>query len=126
MNTGELIRRYIELRDHVEKRTKDLETELDPYKRGMQAIEGAVSQQIIDLGGESIKTEHGTAYRTTVMTAKVADREAFMNFVFEDQRDEFLTAAVSKEAVKEWLEKYQAKPPGIDVTYIHKTNFRRS
>lgn len=126
MNTGELIKRYIEMRDYIEKRTAAFDAELAPYKKGMQAIEGAVHQQILDLGGESIKTENGTAYLSETLSVKVASREEFMRFVFEDQREEFLTAAVSKEAVKEWIDKYEAPPPGINITKIIKTNFRRS
>ena len=126
MNTGEMIKRYIELRAYVAKRQEQFDEEIKPYKTGMVAIENAVSAQIIELGGESIKTEHGTAYRSTIMATKVASREEFMRFVFEEQREEFLTAAVAKEAVKDWVDKYQSLPPGIDVTYVHKTNFRKS
>jgi hypothetical protein len=126
MNTGDMIKRYIELRDYKEARTKAFEEEMKPYTAAMATIEGAVSQQITDLGGESIKTEHGTAYHSEIMSVKVASREEFMRFVMEDQREEFLTSAVSKEAVRDWIEKYQALPPGVDVTKILKTNFRRS
>lgn len=128
MNTGEMIQQYIKLRDYVEAQTKAFEETMKPYKDGMASIEAAVSQQIIELGGESIKTEFGTAYRTTVMAVKMADRQAFMEFVTQDwgEREVFLTSAVTKEAVKDWLEQNNSKPPGLDVNWIHKTNFRRA
>ena len=128
MNTGEMIQQFIKLRDYVELKTKEFEETMKPYKAGMAAIENAVSQQIIDLGGESIKTEFGTAYRTTVMAVKMADRQAFMEFVTQDwgEREAFLTSAVTKDVVKDWIEQNNSKPPGLDIAYIHKTNFRRS
>ena len=128
MNTGELIQQFIKLRDCVEAKTRAFEESIKPYKDGMTAIENAVSQQIIELGGESIKTEFGTAYRTTLMAVKMADRETFMRFVGDDfeHRSAFLTAAVAKEQVKEYMEENKALPPGLDVAYIHRTNFRRS
>lgn len=128
INTGEMIQQYIKLRDHVELKTKELEATLKPYREGMAAIENAVSQQIIDLGGESIKTEYGTAYRSTVMAVKMADRQAFMEFVTQDwgEREAFLTSAVTKDVVKDWIEQNNSKPPGLDITYVHKTNFRRA
>lgn len=128
MNTGEMIQQYIKLRDHVEAQTKAFEASLKPYRDGMAAIESAVSQQIIDLGGESIKTEFGTAYRTTVMAVKVVDRETFFQFIADDwgERSAFLTSAISKEAYKDYIEQNNSKPPGTDVAFIHKTNFRRS
>lgn len=128
INTGEMIQQYIKLRDHVELKTKEFEATLKPYREGMAAIENAVSQQIIDLGGESIKTEYGTAYRSTVMAVKMADRQAFMEFVTQDwgEREAFLTSAVTKDVVKDWIEQNNSKPPGLDITYVHKTNFRRA
>lgn len=128
MNTGELIKRFIELRDFKEARTKQFEADLKPYTDAMAAIENAVSAQIIEMGGESIKTEYGTAYRTTVMAVKMVDRETFMRFVGDDfaERQKFLTSAVTKDEVKTYVEDQKALPPGLDVTYLHKTNFRRS
>lgn len=128
MNTGEMIQQFIKLRDHVELKTKEFEETLKPYKAGMAAIEAAVSQQIIELGGESIKTEFGTAYRTTVLAVKMADRQAFMEFVTRDwgEREAFLASAVTKDVVKDWIEQNNSKPPGLDISYVHKTNFRRA
>lgn len=126
MTTGELIQRFIQLRDAVEAKTKAFELELKPYKDGMAAIENAVGQQIIDMGGESIKTEHGTAYRTSVLSVKMADRETFLQFVIDNNALDYLTSAVSKELVKDYIEANNCPPPGLDIAYIHKTNFRRS
>lgn len=128
MNTGEMIQQFIKLRDYVEAQTKAFEETMKPYKAGMAAIENAVSAQLIADGGESIRTEHGTAYRTTVMAVKMADRQAFMEFVTQDwgEREAFLTSAVTKDVVKDWIEQNNSKPPGLDIAYIHKTNFRRA
>lgn len=128
MNTGEMIQQYIKLRDYVEAQTKAFEETMKPYRTGMATIENAVSQQIIELGGESIKTEFGTAYRSTTLAVKMADRQAFMEFVTQDwgEREAFLTSAVTKDVVKDWLEQNNSKPPGLDISYIHKTNFRRA
>ena len=128
MDTGELIQKYIALRDHVEAQTRVFEESLKPYKDGMKTIEDRVTADILACGGESIKTKHGTAYRTQVMAVKMADREAFMDFVQEDwvNRNGFLTSAVTKEMVKEYLEEHNAKPPGLDIAFVNKTNFRRS
>jgi hypothetical protein len=128
MNTGEMIQQYIKLRDYVEAQTKAFEETMKPYRAGMATIENAVSAQIIELGGESIKTEFGTAYRSTTLAVKMADRQAFMEFVTQDwgEREAFLTSAVTKDVVKDWLEQNNSKPPGLDISYIHKTNFRRA
>ena len=128
MTTGDLIKRFIELRDYKEAATRAFEETMKPYTEAMKTIEDRVTADILACGGESIKTEHGTAYRTQVMAVKMADREAFMDFVNEDwvNRNGFLTSAVTKEMVKEYLEEHNQKPPGLDVAYVLKTNFRRA
>jgi len=56
----------------------------------------------------------------------MADRDAFLDFVFNANERQFITNAMTKEAVKEYMEEHQGSaPPGVDVGYIHKTNFRK-
>jgi len=125
--TADYIGQYIKLRNTVAVLTAEHEERVRPYTEAMQALEGMVTEEINRLGGESIKTEQGTAYRTTVLATKVADRELFMDFVFDGRREGFLTSAVAKDAVKEYMDDHAgAVPPGIDVTLIHKTNFRKA
>ena len=81
MNTGELVKKFIGLRDYVDARTKAFEAEIKPYKDGMAAIEAACAQQLIDLDADNIKTEHGTVYRSKTLAVKMVDRETFMQFV---------------------------------------------
>lgn len=128
MNTGELVKKFIGLRDYVDARTKAFEAEIKPYKDGMAAIEAACAQQLIDLDADNIKTEHGTVYRSKTLAVKMVDRETFMQFVADDfgERSAFLTSAVTKDVVKDWIEQNNALPPGLDVTTLIKTNFRRS
>jgi hypothetical protein len=123
---AELIKKYIELRDTVDKLTLEFEASLDLYKQAMQTIEGIVTEQINRLGGQSIKTEYGTAYRSTTLQTKVADRDIWLNFIFEHNQRQFLTTNVNKEAIRDWLEAHANQgPPGLDITTVIKTSFRR-
>jgi hypothetical protein len=127
--TADLIGRYIALRDHIDQMQKDFETSLVPYKDAMTAIEGAVTVEINALGNghNSIKTEQGTAFRQEWSSVKVADRESFLDFVFDGRREGFLTSAVPKDAVKEFCEAHNGQPPpGVDVVRGYKTVFRKA
>ena len=127
MNVADMIGQYIQCRDWIEASDKAHAESQKTVRERMTLLEAAVAEKINELGGESVKTEQGTAYRSTLMATKVADRDTFMRFVFDGKRENFLTSAVSKDAVKEYLEENNGQlPPGIDVTYIFKTNFRRS
>lgn len=152
--TADLIGRYVELRDHIEVATKQFETSLAPYKQAMEVISAAVTEEINRLDGQSIKTEKGTAFRQEWTAVKVADRELFFDFIFGEREfeslmehtfasdvaaelhelhtklqvtREFMTSAVSKDVVKEHLEKNNGVlPPGLDFTSGYKTLFRRA
>jgi len=126
--TAECIQRYIELRDFIEAKQKAFDASLEPYRAAMQAIEGVVTQEMNTLKVDKL-TAHdiGTAYRSTIMQTRVVSREDFLDFVFDGRHEGFLTNAVSKEAVKEYLEMHAGQlPPGVDVTYLNKVNFRRA
>lgn len=123
--TAEMIERYIDLRNTTKEMTDTFEKSLAPYKEAMTTIESAVAGELLVLGADSVKTEHGTAYRTEWTSVKVADRETFMDFVFDGRREGFLTNAVGKEAVKEYMDEHAGTlPPGLDVTRGYKVNFR--
>lgn len=126
LTTADLIGQYIRLRAKVAQMTEEFDAKLAPYKNAMKILEATVGAQIEQLGGESIKTEQGTAYRSTVLAVKMVDRVAFLNFVFENRADSYLTSAVAKEPVKEYLETNQTPPPGLEVTFVHNINFRKA
>ena len=127
MTPAELIKKYIALRDWLEADSKAVEERQKPYHDAMKAIEGMVQQKLIDEQTDSIKTEYGTAYRTTVMSVRMADRATFVDYVRQlPDGMEYFTNAVAKEKVKDYIEKNGSAPPGIDVTTIAKIGFRRS
>ena len=127
MTPAEMIGEYIRCRDWLEADDAKHAERQAPVKERMQILEGAVTEALLAAGGESLKTEKGTAYRSTVLAVRCASREDFMDFVFDGRREGFLTSAVAKDAVKEYMQMHDGQiPPGVDVTYIHKTNFRRS
>ena len=122
---ADLIAKYIELRDTIARLTDEHEAKLKPYTNGLQLIEGLLTEEINRLDGQAIKTQHGTAYRSTVTQFRVADRELWLNYVFDNDRRDFLTTNVSKEAVKEHLDTTKEQLPGLTMTTIWKTLVRR-
>lgn len=132
---ADIIGQYIKIRDFIDKKSTEFEETLKPYKDAMTALEGTMSQRLIERKGNSVTTESGIAYRSAIMSAKVADSNVFFDWVFKDNRRGFITIAVTKDAVKEYMEagkviengkeKTGPPPPGIDVTWIFKTNFRK-
>ena len=132
MNTGELIAKYINLRDYVSAQEKENEARLQPYKDGMKAIENHCADLLNQMepsgeGKANIALPEGTVFRKKEMAVKVADRETFFKFIADDfwARCSFLTGAVTKTEVADYIAANGALPPGIDVTYFLKTQFRK-
>lgn len=123
---ADLIRKYVELRDRKKQLEEKQKEELAPFNDAMDTLETALMERMNAAGQESIKTEHGTAYKAKAMKTKTADREALMGYVREHDAFHLLTAAVSKEAVQDYMDSSGGfPPPGVDVTFITTVNFRR-
>lgn len=127
MTDAELIKKYIELRDRKEALEKEQKLAVAKFTSAMETIADVMSARLLAEGQESVRTEFGTAFRQETLSTKVADREALFHYVREHDAYDLLTAAVSKEAVKEFLETSNGlPPPGVEITTIHKTLFRRA
>ena len=125
MTPADLIHQYIKLRDAVEARTKAFDVELEPYKAGMVAIEGAMQQHLNDNNLDNVKSEFGTAFKKTSTRVRVADRGAFDEFVTQQGTLEWFTNAVVKEKIVEYVKENNCAPPGVDVTYVTDVQFNR-
>lgn len=131
MNADQLIAQYIKLRDHIAKRSAEHSAELKPYNDALAAIEAAGSAMLIAHGGDegkaNIVTPSGTMYRKRWTSIKMADRPAFMTFVTSDwtARQAFLTSAVTKSEVEDFIEREKAVPPGLDIARGYSTLFNR-
>jgi hypothetical protein len=124
----QLIEKYVWMRDLVAVKKKALADQIKPYTAGMEVIEAALMARLIQRGADNTKTDAGTAYKATLLTVKVEDREAFLEYVMsgEDGSDAMLLAQPQKDAVKDYIDKYQKPPPGIGVNYFTNVNVRKS
>jgi hypothetical protein len=124
-SVAQLIKKYLECRRDIATLTARYEKEILPYRNGMDLIESLLAEEINRLEGQSIKTDQGTAYRSTITSFKVNDRDVWFNWVFDNQHRDMLTANVAKEAVKEFIDGNGGTiPPGLNVTQIYKINIR--
>ena len=125
---ADLVKKYIELRDAREKLLDEfMEKKIKPIDQAMTALEGGAAELLRETGQTALKTEHGTAYTSTVLSVKCTDRSVFLSYVFEHRAEHFLTSHVQKEAVKEYMDENKGRaPPGVDVTTIQRVNFRRA
>ena len=125
---ADCIGQYIKLRNFIAARQEAFDAEMQPYHDAMKALEAWGMGILNQLAGDddekaSLATPQGTLYRKKLLSVKVTDREEWMDFIFDGRREGFLTTAVSKEAVVEYMETYRSTPPGIETSWIRKTLF---
>lgn len=124
MNTR--VEQYIKLRDHIKSITEKHEAELAPFKDLLERMNAAMLQRLNDLGGDSLKTEKGTVYRTERKAASIADADAFMDFVVANNAWDLLDRKANKTAVEDFIKNHDTPPPGVNFTKTFVVGVRRS
>lgn len=78
-------------------------------------------------GGDTYKKKGlGTIFFTTKTSVKVSNREEFHNWVIDNRKTDFLTAAVSKDAVLHMLEEEKVLPPGVEHVQFKEISIRKA
>jgi len=112
--TEEIIAKYIELRDYKEQLQADLKVKLEPIEEAMGVLANTMLDRMNKSGEESIRTGRGTAFIKPTDFIGVADWDTSLTFIQENGLWNFLTKALNKTAVLEYMKSIEA-PPGVDV-----------
>lgn len=124
-NVGDVIRTYIKLRDQkaaIEAETKERVAGL---KTKMEKLEVYLKAQMDAQGLTSFKSDYGTAFLTTTDYANVADWDAVIRFIRDNEAYDMLEKRVSKIAVRDYIERFKAVPPGINYGTKLEVNIRK-
>lgn len=121
-----LVAKYVELRDGIERIDKKAKEDKAPLAKAMEAIESGLMKLMQDQGVKQLKTEAGTAFITQASHCGVENFDAVLADM--KARDDFslLNKAVSKNAVKEYIDKFERPPPGVKWTVMNEVQVRRS
>lgn len=126
MKLSDVVAKYIELRDKKAQLKAEYDMQIAPIEEKMSKIEGKLVEVLNQTGGKSISTPHGTVYTSVRSSASVADREAFFEYVKQNEEWALLESRASKTAVQEYRDLHQELPPGINWREERIVNIRRS
>ena len=146
----QLIAEHNKLDDWFKAETKRFAEFMAPHKQRLEDI----GNQLLALSNlqkwDSIRTEEGTAYRSTllnisvspdgppytsngpdgVLKGQVVGREALLDFAldhWDDIGNDLLLISAQKDAVKRYMEAHDGQPPpGIKTGFFTRINIRRS
>lgn len=140
----QLIEEHNKLDDFIKAETKRFGEFMKPHKERLEAI----GNELLALSNlqkwENIRTDAGTAYRSTLLNVSVSPeglpyetdkgtsigREALLDFAldhWDDIGNDLLLISPQKDAVKKYIESHEGKPPpGVTISFFTRINVRRS
>lgn len=118
MKADLIVQRYVLLRDKKSQLKKAYEASVEDINAALERLEGAIKKQLDEMGAESIRTEHGTAFKKTSTSATVADWDSLLPFIQENQRWDMLEKRVAKTAVDQYVEEFEDLPPGVNYRQV--------
>jgi hypothetical protein len=125
MKVDDVIAAYMKLRDKKESMEAAVKEQTKTLKEQMEKLEAWIKDQADVQGVTSFKTKHGTAFLTTTDYANVADWDAVLNFVRENEAFDMLEKRVSKIAVRGYIESNKAVPAGVNYGTKLEINIRK-
>jgi phage host-nuclease inhibitor protein Gam len=126
MKLSEAVSIYIKMRDKKAQMKAEFDASVAPLNEKMEKLEAKLLDVFNKTGVDSVKTEFGTAYTTTRVTASVADREIFMTHVRENDDWALLEVRAAKSAIEQYRETNNDLPPGVSIREERVVNVRRS
>lgn len=125
-STGELVAKYLQIRDKKKELQDAHKEQLAPYNAALQKLEDIFQKQMQDQGLKNLTTDGGTAYQSEQVSVKVADWDLFKDYIIAGGLWHMLDQRANKTAVQEVIAETQQVPPGLNVTRVNKVNVRRS
>lgn len=114
MSTDVLIEKYIQLRDKKAQMKQEFDSKTSSIDEAMKKIEAHMMKVLDEAGADRIGGATGVAFKSTVNSATVADKEAFRAFVQESDRWELADLRAAKTAIKDYIDEVADLPPGIN------------
>ena len=114
VTVDEVVSAYIKLRAKKDAMEANTKAEVKKIVEKMDKFEGWLKQQADAQGVTSFKTKHGTAFLKTTDYANVENWDAALNFILDNQAFDLLNKAVSKVAVRGYIDANKAVPPGVN------------
>ena len=111
----ELIGRYIKIRDRKAQLKAEYDTQVESLDDALKKIENVLLAKLNSDGVDSLsKRGVGTAFKSKVTSATVADWDAFLGHIKENDLWHLLDRRCNKTAVVEFRKVNDDLPPGIN------------
>jgi len=125
LTVDQVVAGYITLRQRKQAVEREAEEKVNDIKAKMSKMEAWLLEQANVQGVTSFKTNHGTAFVTTTDFANVADWDAVLTYIKDNEAFDLLERRVSKSAVRGYIEARGAVPSGVNYGTKLEVNVRK-
>ena len=125
VNLDEVMSRRFELVEEQAIIAGRHKAELQPLADELKLCEDFIRTEMLKGGMQQCKTTAGMAFFTTKSSCAVRDWEATLACIRDNGLWHLLNRAVSKEAVKEYIEEHKEAPPGVEFTAFKDISWRK-
>ena len=113
MTVDDIVALYVRLRNEKSAIRAKLDEEVSKIDAKLDKLEAWIKNKADEQGVTSFKTNHGTAFLTTVDYASVEDWDAVLKFVKDNDAFDIFEKRVSKTAVRGYIDSTNSVPSGV-------------
>lgn len=125
MDINNIVTKYIQLRDKKSEIKAEYDAKVSKIDEVMDKVEAKLIEYFAESGLESVRTSAGTAYKSTRVSATVADWDSLLSHILSTENYQLLEHRVSKKAVEEFKAANEDLPPGVNWREEVLVNIRR-
>ena len=122
----ELVDQMVRLRDKLKEADDAHKAKTATARAYKEQIEAKLLEKLNSVGGESVKTAHGTVYRTTRRSASIADGDLFRGFVINNDAYDLVDWRANANAVDDFIKSAGTPPPGVNFSQTYTVGVRRA
>lgn len=124
-SANEVIAAYVKNRGEKERLTAAYKADVKVIDDKLKKLEVWLQMWLSKEQLNSVNTDAGTAYKTTVEQATVSDMTSFIEFVKDNEAWHLLEKRVSKTGIREMLDADEPIPPGVNWYVTTAINVRK-
>jgi arsenate reductase-like glutaredoxin family protein len=118
---------YIKMRDKRKELLNEYEKADSAIQVQMDMVEAELTSMCKELGADSIKTPHGTVYRSVRTNYEANDWDNMYKFIMEHNVPQLLQRRISPTNMKQFLEENpNLMPIGMNINNKYTVTIRRS
>lgn len=117
---------YVMMRDERARIKKEYEERDAPLVADMDIREAWLLTKLKEIGAESLRTAHGTAYIQVKTRASCSDWPLFWKYIAENNRFDMLEKRVSQKPISDMLDNNEELPPAINTFSERVVTIRRA